>query len=308
MTWCASWATPTDTVCAGLTHLRGLPFLVGRHSEKGTTYLVFGEGAADGPVEIKIDRPARWIIFAHRLLESHIDEGEPGVGMAAAKWLSQKKIVLLGSDNWAIEAVPHEDPERPCQMHQFTLTRNGIYHLENLNLSELAADGLSEFAFIFAPLRLKGATGSPGWVRLVAGSSGTFEDSLNRLGIGRIDILLIHDVDRRNQGERQPADHKDPGQKGQPPERKQEGTGDPQNGMPPQDGNPKDERTAQVDQELQKADEEKNPGGAKSGVLIRDLRPKVPFYFWVTYRDAAGKWSKPSAAMTATLVDTFGEK
>jgi hypothetical protein len=50
------------------------------------------------------------------------------------------------------------------------------------------------------------------------------------------------------------------------------------------------------------------PGGAKSGVLIRDLRPKVSFYFWVTYRDAAGKWSKPSAAMTATLADTFGEK
>jgi hypothetical protein len=50
------------------------------------------------------------------------------------------------------------------------------------------------------------------------------------------------------------------------------------------------------------------PGGAKSGVLIRDLRPKVPFYFWVTYRDAAGKMSKPSAAATATLVDTFGEK
>jgi D-threo-aldose 1-dehydrogenase len=36
------------------------------------------------------------------------------------------------------------------------------------------------------------------------GAMRSFEDSLHRLGIERIDILLIHDVDRRNQGERQP--------------------------------------------------------------------------------------------------------
>ena len=31
-----------------------------------------------------------------------------------------------------------------------------------LDLEELAADKAYEFAFIFAPLKLKGATGSPG--------------------------------------------------------------------------------------------------------------------------------------------------
>jgi len=36
------------------------------------------------------------------------------------------------------------------------------------------------------------------------GAMRSFEDSLNRLGAERIDILLIHDVDRRNQGERFP--------------------------------------------------------------------------------------------------------
>ncbi len=34
------------------------------------------------------------------------------------------------------------------------------------------------------------------------GAMRSFEDSLNRLGTDRIDILMIHDVDRRNQGER----------------------------------------------------------------------------------------------------------
>jgi D-threo-aldose 1-dehydrogenase len=36
------------------------------------------------------------------------------------------------------------------------------------------------------------------------GAMRSFEDSLHRLGVDRIDILLIHDVDRRNQGEHQP--------------------------------------------------------------------------------------------------------
>ena len=36
------------------------------------------------------------------------------------------------------------------------------------------------------------------------GAMRSFEDSLNRLGTEHIDILLIHDVDRRNQGERFP--------------------------------------------------------------------------------------------------------
>jgi kynurenine formamidase len=89
-------------------------------------------------------------------------DGEPGIGMAAAKWLTDQKIVLIGADTWAIEVVPHENPDRPFEVHQWTLTRHGVYHLENLDLEQLAADKVYEFAFIFAPLRLKGATGSPG--------------------------------------------------------------------------------------------------------------------------------------------------
>ena len=88
--------------------------------------------------------------------------GEPGIGMAAARWLSDKKIVLVGADSWAIEVVPPEDPERPFPVHQWDLVRNGIYHLENLDLAELAAVKVYEFAFVFSPLLLKGATGSPG--------------------------------------------------------------------------------------------------------------------------------------------------
>jgi hypothetical protein len=41
-------------------------------------------------------------------------------------------------------------------------TRSGVYNHENLDLSALAKDKVYEFVYVFAPLRLKGATGSPG--------------------------------------------------------------------------------------------------------------------------------------------------
>jgi hypothetical protein len=76
---------PTEVAGAGPTRLRGLPFLLGRHSGEGTQYLVFGEGHTEDPVEMEVNRPACWVIFAHRLLESHIAEGEP-VGRRVASY------------------------------------------------------------------------------------------------------------------------------------------------------------------------------------------------------------------------------
>jgi kynurenine formamidase len=89
-------------------------------------------------------------------------DGEPGIGMAAGRWLTDHKIVLVGSDTWATEAVPSEDPKRPFEVHQWLIPMHGVYNLENLDLEELAKDRVYEFSFIYAPLRLKGATGSPG--------------------------------------------------------------------------------------------------------------------------------------------------
>lgn len=88
--------------------------------------------------------------------------GEPGFGMEAGRWLCDRKIVLVGTDTWASEVVPPENPDRPFPVHQLLLVRHGLYNLENLDLEELAQAKCYEFAFLFAPLRLKGATGSPG--------------------------------------------------------------------------------------------------------------------------------------------------
>lgn len=86
---------------------------------------------------------------------------EPGPGITAIRWLAGKNILMTGADNYAMEAVPGENPDRPIEGHQWLMNR-GIYNIENLDLSALAADQVYEFAFIYSPIKLVGATGAPG--------------------------------------------------------------------------------------------------------------------------------------------------
>ena len=87
---------------------------------------------------------------------------EPGIGLDAGKYLVDQEIVMVCADNWAIEVVPNPDESISFPVHQLFLPQNGIYNLENIITEELAKDKVYEFAFIFTPLKLKGATGSPG--------------------------------------------------------------------------------------------------------------------------------------------------
>jgi kynurenine formamidase len=90
------------------------------------------------------------------------NRGAPGIGIEAALWLAEQKIVMTGADTWSVEVIPSEDPELAFPVHEELIARRGIYNIENLNLSELAANQVYEFAFMFAPVKFKGATGSPG--------------------------------------------------------------------------------------------------------------------------------------------------
>ena len=82
--------------------------------------------------------------------------------MDVARWIAGRKATLFGSDSWTGEVLPNPDPELIFPIHQELLTRNGIFILEGLVLEELARDSVHEFLFVFTPLRIKGATGSPG--------------------------------------------------------------------------------------------------------------------------------------------------
>lgn len=87
---------------------------------------------------------------------------EPGIGVAAARWLVSKQIVLCGADQWGIEVIPNPNPKLAFPVHQEFITRNGIYNHENLATEVLVQHDLREFLMMFFPLKLKGATGSPG--------------------------------------------------------------------------------------------------------------------------------------------------
>jgi kynurenine formamidase len=81
----------------------------------------------------------------------------PGPAVAGARWLSKRGVFAAGSDTVAFEKLP--DPSMPVHVH--LLVESGIHIIENLNLEELAATGVSEFAFVGAPLKIRGATGAP---------------------------------------------------------------------------------------------------------------------------------------------------
>ena len=85
----------------------------------------------------------------------------PGFGISACEYLAKRKVALVGADVWAVEAVPGES-EQPFECHIKMQTKRGIWFLENMDLSQLVADKAYEFLFAWSPLKMKGATGSPG--------------------------------------------------------------------------------------------------------------------------------------------------
>jgi len=82
--------------------------------------------------------------------------GEPGLGLEGARYLAGLGVVAVGSDTWAVEVIPHEDPEQVFPVHPELLAKNGVYILENMDTRALAADGVSEFLFVLGQPRFVG--------------------------------------------------------------------------------------------------------------------------------------------------------
>jgi kynurenine formamidase len=91
---------------------------------------------------------------------------EPGPGMELAAWLADRGVALTGCDTWSYGPVPPENPARPFEVPQTLNVRHGVFIVENLDLSGLAADGVREFALILTHPKLRGATGA--WTSPIA--------------------------------------------------------------------------------------------------------------------------------------------
>ena len=83
--------------------------------------------------------------------------GEPGLGLDGARYLAEIGAVAVGADNWALEALPHEDSSLAFPVHAELLAKEGIYILENMNTAELAADEGWEFLFVLGTPKFYGA-------------------------------------------------------------------------------------------------------------------------------------------------------
>ena len=88
-------------------------------------------------------------------------EGEPGIDVPAARWLTGQGVVAIGADTMAVEVLPNPDHGLALPVHQHALAEAGVHLIENLVLDELAASGVGVFCFVLLAVKFRGATGSP---------------------------------------------------------------------------------------------------------------------------------------------------
>lgn len=85
----------------------------------------------------------------------------PGLTVESATWITDRAPASVGADNEAVERTPSFDDDNWLPGHCHFLVDSGVPQMECLYLEELARDKVYEFGFIGAPIRLRGATGSP---------------------------------------------------------------------------------------------------------------------------------------------------
>ncbi len=85
----------------------------------------------------------------------------PGLGLSATKYLAEQGAMIIGADNLSLEAFPSELESDYVPVHTYLLAQKGIPIIELVNLESLSQNGVYEFAFIAASLKLKGADAAP---------------------------------------------------------------------------------------------------------------------------------------------------
>ena len=88
-------------------------------------------------------------------------DGVPGATPEAARYLADKGVRATGADTTAFEQIRPGAGHSILPVHRILLVDAGIYIIEHLNLEEASEQGLTEFTFVMAPLRIVGGTASP---------------------------------------------------------------------------------------------------------------------------------------------------
>ncbi len=88
--------------------------------------------------------------------ETELNPLAPGLGVEGAQYLADLGVVAIGADTWALEVLPFENEARPFDVHLTLLAKNGVYILENMATTDLAADGEGAFFFSLGVPKLEG--------------------------------------------------------------------------------------------------------------------------------------------------------
>ena len=95
---------------------------------------------------------------------ANYNKAEPGISKSAANWLASQKVVLVGTDTWAVEVIPGEDAQEAFPVHVILLTDNGIHIVENVRTDLIAAEAASSkratFLLSMTVPRAAGTTGT----------------------------------------------------------------------------------------------------------------------------------------------------
>jgi kynurenine formamidase len=84
-------------------------------------------------------------------------DASPGPDEHAVRWAWTQGARLFGSDTIIFEHVPAAG----LPVHRLLIFERGAHIVEALDLDEVCHDGVFEFLLVLAPLKLRGATGSP---------------------------------------------------------------------------------------------------------------------------------------------------
>jgi kynurenine formamidase len=105
--------------------------------------------------------------------EDHYYQGGPGLSLNAAKYLEEKRVVLVALDNPFTDAInigqfsgkvappPGTPPGTHAPVHHHNLAFSGVHQIQNIRLTEMAEDGVWTSCTMILPIKVKGASGAP---------------------------------------------------------------------------------------------------------------------------------------------------
>ena len=84
----------------------------------------------------------------------------PGINVASAQWLLEEAgAMCIAGDNIGLEPQPYHGQYAPVHCYMFATA--GAQIIEVVNMEEIAAEKVYEFAFLGFPMKIFGATGAP---------------------------------------------------------------------------------------------------------------------------------------------------